>query len=116
LSKLLKENKIFYYDIKGRLKSPYRIYKKLQKYQTRDISKVMDILAFRIITDTVPNCYNILGLIHSKYTPIIKKIKDYIAVPKPNGYQSLHTTILGMFKFPVEIQIRTKEMDIKAEY
>ncbi len=116
LKHLLEENNIKYYTIKGRLKSPYRIYKKLQKYQTKDISKVMDILAFRIITDSISNCYNILWIIHSKYTPIIKKIKDYIAVPKPNGYQSLHTTILWMFDFPVEIQIRTKEMDIKAEY
>lgn len=116
LKDILDSNKIFYYNIKWRLKSPYRIYKKLEKYQTKDISKVLDILAFRIITNNIPNCYTILWLIHSKYTPIIKKIKDYIAVPKINGYKSLHTTILWMFKFPVEIQIRTKEMDEQAEY
>lgn len=116
LEKLLKENNIKYFSVSWRLKSPYRIYKKLEKYQTRDISKVNDILAFRIITDTIPNCYTILGIIHSKYTPLIKKIKDYIAVPKPNGYRSLHTIVLWLFKFPVEIQIRTQDMDYQANY
>jgi (p)ppGpp synthase/HD superfamily hydrolase len=76
----------------------------------------LDILAFRIITTNVGDCYNALGVIHAHYTPLIKKIKDYIAVPKFNGYQSIHTTILGMFAFPVEIQIRTKEMEEVAEY
>lgn len=113
---LKKEKMIKFYDIKWRFKSPYRIYKKLQKYKTNDISKIMDILAFRIITDTVWNCYNILWILHSYYTPIIKRIKDYISIPKANWYSSLHTTILWMFKFPIEIQIRTKEMDEVAEY
>ncbi len=116
LKNLLDQHRIKYFSISWRLKSPYRIYKKLEKYQTRDISKVNDILAFRIITDTIPDCYTILWIIHSKYTPLIKKIKDYIAVPKPNWYRSLHTTVLGLFKFPVEIQIRTQEMDKQANY
>jgi GTP pyrophosphokinase len=76
----------------------------------------MDLLAFRVITKSVADCYMILGIIHKYYTPLIKKIKDYIAVPKSNGYQSVHTTVLGMFPFPTEIQIRTHEMDEVAEY
>lgn len=104
------------FECKGRIKSPYRIYSKLQKYNTQEISKVLDVLAYRVITKDVGDCYNILWYIHAQYTPIIKKIKDYIALPKSNGYMSLHTTILWMFDFPVEIQIRTKEMDEIAEY
>ncbi len=102
--------------VTGRLKSPYRIYKKLQKYQTSDISKVMDILAFRIIATDLSSCYSILWVIHKHYTPIFAKMKDYIAIPKPNGYKSLHTTVLGMFDFPVEIQVRTADMDRVANY
>ncbi len=116
LIKLCEEEKIGYEIVTGRLKSPYRIRKKLQKYQTNDISKVMDILAFRIITKDVNGCYNMLGAIHKHYTPIFAKMKDYIAIPKPNWYKSLHTTVLGMFDFPVEIQVRTAEMDKVANY
>ena len=116
LKYLSEEAGIPYLDVKGRLKSPYRIHKKLQKYQTKDISKVMDILAFRVLTDDVGDCYNMLGLIHKHYTPIFAKMKDYIALPKPNGYRSLHTTILGMYEFPVEIQVRTHDMEQIAEY
>lgn len=116
LKYLSEEADIPYLDVKGRLKSPYRIHKKLQKYQTKDISKVMDILAFRVLTKDVEDCYNMLGLIHKHYTPIFAKMKDYIALPKPNGYRSLHTTILGMYEFPVEIQVRTEEMEQVAEY
>ncbi|MEI8091643.1 MAG: hypothetical protein WCG98_05460 [bacterium] len=76
----------------------------------------MDLLAYRVITKTVADCYMVLGIMHKYYTPLIKKIKDYIAVPKSNGYQSIHTTVLGMFTFPVEIQVRTYEMDDIAEY
>lgn len=105
------------YFVRGRIKSPYRVYEKLEKkYQTEDIGEVMDLLAFRVVTKSVADCYMILGIIHKHYTPLIKKIKDYIAVPKSNGYQSIHTTVLGMFSFPVEIQIRTHEMDEVAEY
>jgi GTP pyrophosphokinase len=87
-----------------------------KKYKTNDIDEIMDLLAYRVITKTVGDCYMILGIIHKHYTPLIKKIKDYIAVPKINGYQSVHTTVFGMFSFPVEIQIRTIEMDSVAEY
>ena len=116
LEDLLKENQIDYLEIKWRLKSPYRIYLKFQKYNTKDISVIKDILAFRIIVKDIPTCYTTLWVIHSKYTPIIKRIKDYISLPKPNWYQSLHTTILGLYKTPVEIQIRTNKMDEFAEY
>ena len=76
----------------------------------------MDLLAFRVITENIGDCYMVLGVIHKYYIPLIKKIKDYIAIPKFNGYKSIHTTVLGMFRFPVEIQIRTKEMDDVAEF
>lgn len=115
---LLVEEHIPTVRIIGRIKSPYRIFEKMQhKYNsTADISKVTDLIAFRIVTDNIGNCYNILGVIHAHYIPLIKKIKDYIAIPKSNDYKSIHTTILGMFDFPVEIQIRTEEMDEIAEY
>ena len=116
LKNLLDEHKVDYLEVKWRLKSPYRIFLKFQKYNTRDISAIKDILAFRIIAKDIPTCYTTLWIIHSKYTPIIKRIKDYISLPKPNGYQSLHTTVLGLYKTPVEIQIRTKQMDEFAEY
>jgi GTP pyrophosphokinase len=104
------------FEIKGRIKSPYRIFEKMEyRYQSHEIANVMDLLAYRVITKTVADCYMVLGVIHKHYTPLIKKIKDYIAVPKFNGYQSIHTTVLGMFNFPTEIQIRTHEMDDVAE-
>lgn len=103
-------------EVLGRLKSPYRIFTKLQKYNTQDSSKVMDVLAFRVITTSIVDCYSDLGAIHKHFTPIFARMKDYIALPKSNGYKSLHTTVLGMFSFPVEIQIRTEEMDHIANY
>lgn len=117
LTNMLHKEGIKEFTIKGRIKSPYRIYEKLEKkYQASDIWEVMDLLAFRVITTSVADCYMILWIIHKYYTPLIKKIKDYIAVPKSNWYQSIHTTVLGMFQFPTEIQIRTYEMDEIAEY
>ncbi len=117
MSKLLQKEWIEDFKVKWRMKSPYRIREKMEyKYQTKDIRNIMDLLAFRIITNNVGDCYNTLWIIHKHYTPLIKKIKDYIAVPKFNGYKSIHTTILGMFRFPAEIQIRTQEMDEIAEY
>jgi len=103
-------------EVLGRLKSPYRIFTKLQKYNTQDSSKVMDVLAFRVITTSIVDCYSDLGAIHKHFTPIFARMKDYIALPKSNGYKSLHTTVLGMFSLPVEIQIRTEEMDHIANY
>ena len=116
LEQLCRTEKIPFSAIDGRLKSPYRIRKKLQKYHTEDIGEIMDIVAFRIIAEDVWSCYNTLWVIHKYYTPIFSKMKDYIALPKPNGYKSLHTTVLWMFNFPVEIQVRTQEMDKVANF
>ncbi len=101
-------------DIKGRYKQPYSIYHKMLS-QNLDFNEIYDIIAFRIIVNTIADCYNSLGLIHSMWKPIHSKIKDYIGVPKPNGYQSLHTTVIGPYGERVEIQIRTDEMDQIAE-
>ena len=117
LSKLLEDEGLGDFQIKWRLKSPYRIREKMQeKYGTNDFWKIMDMLAFRVITKDIWDVYLSLGIIHKHYTPMINKIKDYIAIPKFNGYKSIHTTILWMFRFPTEIQIRTYEMDNIAEY
>ena len=116
IKNFLDEHGILYLKVNWRFKSPYRIFLKFWKYNTTDISAIKDILAFRIIVDDIPTCYKVLWIIHSKYTPIINRIKDYISLPKPNGYQSLHTTVLWLYKTPVEIQIRTKQMDEFAEY
>lgn len=117
ISALLVKEWITDFIIKGRIKSPYRVFEKLEnKYHSLDIDSVMDLLAYRVITKTVADCYMVLWIIHKYYTPLIKKIKDYIAVPKSNGYQSIHTTVLGMFPFPTEIQIRTYDMEDVAEF
>lgn len=117
LSTMIRKEGIENFEVKWRIKSPYRIFEKLEhRYKTQDINAVMDLLAYRVITTTVSDCYMVLWIIHKHYTPLIKKIKDYIAVPKFNGYQSIHTTVLWMFRFPIEIQIRTHEMDDVAEF
>ncbi|RLB93366.1 MAG: GTP pyrophosphokinase [Deltaproteobacteria bacterium] len=97
-------------EVEGRHKHFYGIYHKMMVQQIK-FEDVYDILAFRIICHTIPQCYEALGLIHSFWKPIPKRFKDYIAMPKPNMYQSLHTTVIGPFRERVEIQIRTKEMD-----
>lgn len=102
------------FQIKGRVKSVYSIYKKLDK--GREFSDIYDIYALRILTEKETDCYLILGLIHSQYKPIPKRFKDYIAMPKANGYQSLHTTVFGLNGLLYEIQIRTYAMDLVAEY
>ncbi len=101
------------YEIKGRSKSIYSIYKKMEK--GKKFSELYDLLALRILVETEQECYTVLGLIHAKYRPIPKRFKDYIAMPKVNGYQSLHTTIFGSQGFLFEVQIRTKKMDDVAE-
>ncbi len=101
-------------DIKGRYKQPYSTYQKMIS-QGLDFHEIYDLVAFRIIVDTVPRCYETMGLIHSMWRPIYNKIKDYIGNPKPNMYQSLHTTVIGPYGERVEIQIRTWEMDRIAE-
>ena len=101
-------------DIDGRIKHIYSIYRKLQKVQG-DISEIYDIMAIRIVVNNVGDCYRVLGIIHKHFKPLIYRIKDYIAVPKPNGYQSLHTTVFGLDGNITEVQIRTKEMHEEAE-
>ncbi len=101
------------HEIKGRSKSIYSIYKKLEK--GRKFSDIYDLLALRILVETEQECYTIIGLIHSKFKPIPKRFKDYIAMPKANGYQSLHTTVFGIDGYLFEIQIRTYAMDEVAE-
>jgi GTP pyrophosphokinase len=100
----------FNYEISGRYKHFYSIYKKMMD-QNLPFEEIYDIVAFRIILDTIPQCYEALGMIHSLWRPIAKKFKDYIGMPKPNMYQSLHTTVIGPKGARVEVQIRTKEMD-----
>ncbi len=97
-------------DVAGRHKQIYSIYHKMMT-QELPFDEIYDIIAFRIILDTVQECYEALGIVHSLWRPIAKKFKDYIALPKPNMYQSLHTTVFGPFGERVEIQIRTREMD-----
>ena len=101
-------------EVLGRYKYFYSIYKKMLS-QNLEFEEVYDIIAFRIILDTVPHCYEALGVIHSLWKPVAKKFKDYIGVPKPNMYQSLHTTVIGPFGERIEIQIRTWEMDKVAK-
>ena len=101
-------------QIKGRFKALYSIYQKMLS-QNLEYDEVYDIIAFRIILDTVPQCYAAMGAIHSMWKPIYYKIKDYIGNPKPNMYQSIHTTVVGPKGERVEIQIRTQEMDRIAE-
>lgn len=102
------------FEINGRVKSIYSLYKKLQKVDG-NIDDIYDLMALRIIVDKKEDCYRILGILHSMYQPMIARIKDYIAVPKPNGYQSLHTTVITPNKQIVEFQIRTQEMHEYAE-
>ena len=97
-------------EVLGRFKHLYSIYQKM-KNQKLEFEDIYDIIAFRIILNTIPQCYEALGLLHSMWKPIPKKFKDYIAVPKPNMYQALHTTVIGPFGERVEIQIRTWELD-----
>lgn len=115
IKKKLQENKIAPLDIKYRVKHLYSIWRKLQK-EEMDIKRIYDLVAMRIIVAQTEDCYATLGVIHQMWKPVPGRFKDYIALPKPNGYQSLHTTVFAEKGRIVEIQIRTKEMDEEAEW
>ena len=97
-------------EVSGREKHLYSIYKKMRG-KRKAFNEIMDVYAFRIIVDKVDTCYRVLGAVHNLYKPFPGRFKDYIAIPKANGYQSLHTTLFGMHGVPIEIQIRTREME-----
>jgi GTP pyrophosphokinase len=102
-------------DVYGRAKHLYSIYRKM-KTQDCDYEQVYDVIAFRVVVESVADCYAALGVIHSRWTPIPGRFKDYVALPKPNMYQSLHTTVIGPGRERIEIQIRTHEMQRVAEH
>ncbi len=101
-------------EVIGREKNLYSIYNKMQQRRV-SFKEITDVYGFRIITDSVDSCYRVLGVVHSLYKPLAERFKDYIAIPKANGYQSLHTTLFGPFGMPIEVQIRTYPMNQVAE-
>ena len=115
LEKALTRAGIKNFDVTGRPKHLWSIYKKM-KQRERPYEEIYDLLAIRVLVDSVPDCYHALGIIHEAFTPLQERIKDYIAQPKSNGYQSLHTTVFGPGRQLFEIQIRTREMHRTADY
>ena len=115
VEKELKKNNMDALMVQGRAKRLYSLYQKLQRYG-RDIEKIYDLIALRIIVPTISDCYATLGMIHNTWTPLKGRIKDYISQPKPNGYQSLHTTVFSEGGDILEVQIRTQEMHKDSEY
>ena len=102
-------------DVSGREKHLWSIYQKMVQ-KKKSFKEIMDVFAFRIVVDSVDNCYRALGLMHNLFKPVPGEFKDYIAIPKANGYQSLHTVLVGMHGVPIEVQIRTRDMDTMAGY
>ncbi|MFC3851864.1 bifunctional GTP diphosphokinase/guanosine-3',5'-bis pyrophosphate 3'-pyrophosphohydrolase [Salinispirillum marinum] len=115
LHKRLEEFTLSGAQVYGREKHLYSIYQKM-KEQHKPFKDIMDVYAFRIVTDSVEDCYKALGAVHSLFNPVFKRFKDYIAVPKVNGYQSLHTTVIGYNGMHIEVQIRTHDMDAMANH
>src|SRR3970040_1266209 len=110
----LEEAQIPIITLDGRLKRLYSIHLKLQR-QKIDLERVYDFVALRVITQSVKDCYAALGIIHQTWSPVPGRFKDFIAMPRPNGYQSLHTSVISEHGFPFEVQIRTEEMHVHAE-
>jgi guanosine-3',5'-bis(diphosphate) 3'-pyrophosphohydrolase len=102
------------YRLISRVKSPWSIYSKMQS-EGKTFGQVIDVFGFRIIVATVPECYHAMGIVHGAYKPLDGRFRDFIAIPKANGYQSLHTVLFGPYGSPIEVQIRTEEMDLIAE-
>lgn len=115
LRKELEKSGISVVDIYGRAKHLHRLFFKLQKHDM-DINRVYDLAAIRIIVPEIADCYETLGIVHKKYRPMVGRIKDYISLPKPNGYQSIHTTVFGPEGKILEVQIRTQKMHDEAEF
>lgn len=111
---ILRTEGVKYLEIKGRIKRVYSLYKKLIKYDG-DITKIYDLTALRVITRSTGDCYSVLGVIHKHLQPLPGRVKDFIAMPKPNGYRSIHTSVFASNKSVFEIQIRTEQMDEQAE-
>jgi GTP pyrophosphokinase len=114
LTEKLREAQVPIIRIDGRLKRLYSIHLKLKR-QKIDLERVYDFVALRVITQSVKDCYAALGIIHQTWSPVPGRIKDFIAMPRPNGYQSLHTSVISEHGFPFEVQIRTEEMHVHAE-
>ncbi len=104
----------FQFRLVGRVKSPWSIYTKMRA-EGKTFDQVMDVFGFRLVVRTVPECYHALGVVHSVYKPLDGRFRDFVAIPKANGYQSLHTVLFGPYGSPIEVQIRTEEMDLIAE-
>ncbi len=115
LKKELGKEGIRIVDVFGRAKHIYSLFQKMKRHDM-DIDKIYDLVGVRIIVPEIVNCYETLGIVHKKYRPLVGRIKDYISLPKPNGYQSIHTTIFGPEGNFLEVQIRTKQMDDEAEF
>ncbi|MGX5731009.1 RelA/SpoT family protein [Pseudoxanthomonas beigongshangi] len=98
----------------SRIKTPWSIYNKMRA-EGKSFDQVMDVFGFRVVVDSVPSCYHALGAVHAQYKPLDGRFRDFIAIPKANGYQSLHTVLFGPYGSPIEVQIRTQEMDLIAE-